>query len=417
VLLIAATGTEGHAEAYALAIVGLFLLVGFVAHALGHKVHVPRVTVLLLIGFVSGPSVLRLVSGEVAEWFPLAARVALSIVGFQLGERFLGKKLRETGATVLSVSLAEVVAAAAVVFVTLFLCGFPLPLAMLLAAVAPASAPAATLDVVHEAKSKGPVTDTVLGVVAIDDAWGVILFSVLLVATQALIGQDGSAAILLHGFREVAGGILLGALLGLPMAWLTGRVRPGELTLIETLGFVFLCSGLALRFELSHILACMAMGATVSNVAQHHERPFHAIERVEQPFLILFFLLAGFHFDADQLGKIGLVGLLYVAARSVGLVGGGFVGGALARAPRRVRSHTGLCLLPQAGVALGLALIVSERYPEFGAKVLSIVVATTIIFEIVGPLITRFALQHAGEAGHDRQGQDAAGDSESTPSW
>jgi Kef-type K+ transport system membrane component KefB len=287
------------------------------------------------------------------------------------------------------------------VFIVLLLCGFPLPMALLLAAVAPASDPAATLDVIGEAKSKGPLTDTVLGVVAIDDAWGVIVFSMLLVVAQATTGQDGSAMILVHGAWEVAGGILLGALIGLPMAWLTGRVRPGELTLIETLGFVFVCSGLAIRLEVSHILACMAMGATVSNFAKHHERPFHAIEEIEQPFLIVFFLLAGFDFHASQLWTVGLVGIAYLVARSIGLVGGGFFGGFVAKAPRSVRIHTGWCLLPQAGVALGLALIVTERYPEFGPQVLSIVVATTIVFEIVGPLITRFALYRAGEVPED----------------
>jgi Kef-type K+ transport system membrane component KefB len=395
--LLAATRTPVHAEAYALIVLGLFLLAGFAAHVVGRRVHVPRVTLLLLIGFLASPSVLNLVSADTSRWFPLAARLALSIVGFQLGERFLGRKLRQTGATVLSVSLAEVVAAAAAVLVALLLCGFSLPLALLLAAVAPASAPAATLDVIQEAKARGPVTDAVLGVVAIDDAWGVMLFSVLLVTAQAITVQDASAAILLHGAWEVAGGIALGVLIGLPMAWLTGRVRPGELTLIETLGFVFLCSGVAIRLELSHILACMAMGATVSNMARHHERPFHAIEEIEQPFLIVFFLLAGFDFEASQLWAVGLVGVVYVAARSLGLIAGGFLGGTLVGASHNVRTHTGWCLLPQAGVALGLALIVSERYPEVGDQVLSIVVATTIVFEILGPLITRFTLRHAGE--------------------
>lgn len=395
--LLAATGASGHTEAHTLIVVGLFFLAGFAAHSLGRRVHVPRVTLLLIMGFLASPSVLNLIPAEASTWFPLAARVALSIVGFQLGERFLGKKLRDTGTTVLSVSLAEVIGAAGTVLIVLLLCGFSLPIALLLAAVAPASAPAATLDVIREAKSKGPLTDAVLGVVAIDDAWGVVLFSMLVVIAQTVTGQDASAMILVYGVWEVAGGILLGVLVGLPMAWLTGRVRPGELTLIEALGFVFLCSGLAIRLELSHILACMAMGATVSNMAKHHERPFHAIEEVEQPFLIVFFLLAGFDFDVSQLWTVGLVGVVYVIARSIGKVGGAFSGGLIGKAPRSVRTHTGWCLLPQAGVALGLALIASERYPEIGQQVLSIVVATTILFEIAGPLITRSALHHAGE--------------------
>lgn len=399
--LLATSNSSTEGWAYGLIIVGLFLLAGFAAHVLGRRVHVPRVTLLLLLGFVAGPSVFDMVPQAASDWFPLTARIALSIIGFQLGERFLGKKLRKTGKTVATVSLAEVLGAALAVFLVLLVLGYSLPLALLLAAVAPASAPAATCDVIREAEAKGPVTDTVLGVVAIDDAWGVILFSVLLVVAQSITGQDASAMIVLGGVWEVAGGILLGIVLGLPMAWLTGRVRPGELTLVESLGFVFLCSGLAMRLELSHILACMAMGATVSNVAMHHERPFHAIKEVEQPFLIIFFLLAGFDFEIKQLWGVGLVGAAYVIARSAGLITGGFLGGTIAKAPRNVRTYTGWCLLPQAGVALGLALMVSERYPQLGAQVLSIVIGTTIVFEVIGPIITRVALRRAGEVAAD----------------
>lgn len=368
---------------------------------LGRRVHVPRVTLLLLLGFLAGPSVFNLVPETASDWFPLAARLALSIIGFQLGERFLGRKLRKTGKTITVVSLVEVAGAAAAVFLAVLLLGYSLPLALLLAAVAPASAPAATVDVVREARAKGPVTETVLGSVAIDDAWGVILFSILLVIAQAITGQALSPLIVLEGIWEVVGGILLGVLIGLPMAWLTGRVRPGELTLIESLGFVFLCSGLAIHFGLSHILACMAMGATVSNLAKHHRRPFHAIEEVEQPFLIIFFLLAGFDFDLQHVWTVGAIGLVYVVARSLGKIAGAYTGGVLAAAPASVRNHTGFCLLPQAGVALGLALMASERYPQLGSQVLSIVIGTTVVFEVLGPIITRLALRHAGEIAAD----------------
>jgi NhaP-type Na+/H+ or K+/H+ antiporter len=399
--LLGTSNSSSEGWAHGLIIVGLFLLAGFAAHVLGRRVHVPRVTLLLLLGFVAGPSVFNLVPQAASHWFPLAARIALSIIGFQLGERFFGEKFRRTGRIVAMVSLGEVLGAAVAVFLVVLAVGGALPLALLLAAVAPTSSPAATREVIRESEAKGPVTDTVLGVVAINDAWGIILFSTLLAVAQTSTGQDASALIVLGGVWEVAGGILLGIVLGLPMAWLTGRVRPGELTLVESLGFVFLCSGLAMRLELSSILACMTMGATVSSVAKHHERPFHAIEEVEQPFLIIFFLLAGFDFEAAQLWGIGLIGGAYVIARSAGLIAGGHLGGAISKAPRNVRTHTGWCLLPQAGVALGLALMVSERSPQLGSQVLPIVIGTTIVFEVVGPIITRLALARAGEVPDD----------------
>jgi len=385
------------AEAYSLIVVGLFLLAGFVAHVCGRRSHVPRVTLLLLLGFLASPAVLNLVSEDVSGYFPLAAKVALSIIGFQLGERFLGKELRKTGKIVFSISLSEVLLTAALVFFVLWGLGCDFTLALLLAAVAPASAPAATCDVIQQSGAKGPVSETVLGVVAVDDAWGVILFSILLAVAAFFTGEGGSMAVILHGFREVFGGILLGIVAGLPMAFLTGRIRRGNLTIVESLGFVFFVSGIAIHFELSYILACMAMGATVSNLAEHHKRPFHAIEEIEQPFLIIFFLLAGFDFEINKLWTAGMVGVAYVLARTLGLVVGGYLGGFLSNAERVVRTHAGLCLLPQAGVALGLALMVSERHPDIGSQVLSIIVGTTVVFELGGPIATYYALRHAGE--------------------
>ncbi|WP_220498145.1 cation:proton antiporter [Rhodopirellula sp. JC639] len=395
--LVAEVAPTNHSEADGLIVVGLFLLAGFAAHVLGKRVHVPRITLLLLLGFLAGPSALDLIPSKASDWFPLATELALSMIGFQLGERFLGKKLRETGKIVLSISLVDVFLAVIIVFVCLVAVQTPLAIALLMASLAPATAPAATVDVVRESDAKGPVSDTALGVVAIDDAWGVMLFSILLLVAQALTGQNASGAIVLDGVREVGGGVLLGVVLGLPMAWLTGRIRPGELTLVEAIGFVLLCAGIAMRFELSYVLACMAMGATVSNLATHHERPFHSIEQVEQPFLITFFLLAGFQFHVASIGTMGLAGVTYILARSLGRLAGGYLGSRLGRAPSVVATHIGWCLLPQAGVALGLGLIVAERFPELGSQVLSTVIGTTIVFEVIGPIATRCALRHAGE--------------------
>lgn len=373
------------------------MLLGFAAHILGRRVHVPRVTLLLLLGFLAGPSALDLLPSEASRWFPLAARVALCIIGFQLGERFLGKKLRETGRVVFAISVVVVFIAVISVGGLLLLINTPVIVALLLASIAPATTPAATVDVIREANAKGPITDTALGVVAVDDAWGVILFSLLVVAAQVVGGREASFAVVLHGVWEVVGGILLGVIVGLPMAWLTGRIRPGELTLIETMGFVFLCGGLAMRFELSYILACMAMGATVSNLATHHERPFHAIQEIEQPFLIIFFLLAGYQFQVSELAAMGSAGVVYVVARGLGRLVGGYLGGRISNAPPGVATHIGWCLLPQAGVALGLGLIVAERFPDTGSQVLSVVIGTTVIFEVFGPVAARLSLKHAGE--------------------
>ena len=387
----------GIASGWPLVALGLCLLAGYVAHVIGRRAHVPRVTLLLLLGAAVGPQGLHLVPDAISEWFPVATQLALSVVGFMLGERFLGKELGQTGRVVLAVSIAESIAAVVLVLVGLLVIGTPPVAAILLAGIAAATAPAATMDVIREIGSKGRVTDTVLAVVAIDDAYAIILFSLLLVVAQAVSGDGLAWSILLTGAWELLGAAVLGIAIAIPMSWVTGRVRPGELTLLEALGFVLLCGGLASLIGVSYLLACMVLGAVVANRARHHTRPFHAIEGVSQPFLVVFFLLAGFQFDPSSFALVGLTGAGYVILRSAGKIIGAYVGARFARAPANVAKHVGWCLLPQAGVALGLGLLAAERSPEFGGAILSLLIGTTFVFELLGPVATRVSLKRAGE--------------------
>jgi Kef-type K+ transport system membrane component KefB len=233
--------------------------------------------------------------------------------------------------------------------------------------------------------------------VAIDDAWGIMMFTVLLSIAQALAGEGGEVRELLGAVWELAGAVGLGALLALPMAWLTGRVRPGEPTQAEALGFVMLCSGLALWLDLSYLLACVTLGAVVASRAKHHSRPFRAIEGIEWPYLILFFLLAGASLELGSLLAVGLFGAVYIALRSSGLYLGAQLGGRLGGAPPRVYHWIGLAVLPQAGVALGLALVAAQAFPELRHLILPTVFGSTVVFELAGPVATRFALRRVGE--------------------
>jgi Kef-type K+ transport system membrane component KefB len=334
--------------------------------------------------------------------------MALAMVGFLLGENFVGKKIKEKGNVVLLVTLGETLLTAILVFIVLLLIGAPIALALLLAGIAPASAPAAIFETVREGKSKGPLTDTVLGVVAIDDAWGVILFSLFLVAAQAITREGAQFFELLKGLWEVFGAILIGGLISLPMVWVTTKVRSGEPTLIEAAGFVFLCAGIASALKVSYLLATMMLGAVVANYGRGNMRPFHAIEGVREPFLAIFFILAGLRFEPEKLAALGLVGVVYIAARTAGLVAGGRIAGKIAKAPQEVQSRIGWCILPQAGVALGFALLAQEQIPEYGNSILPLIIGTTILFEIFGPLIARWHLKKSGElsGGAVRSGED-----------
>ena len=377
--------------------IGALFLVGWIAHGLGRFVHVPRVTILLLFGIIAGPYVFNVIPPELSRWFPHVTHIALAMVGFLLGESFAGREIKQSGPVVLAVSIGETLGAALMVFAVVLAIQGDLVVALLLAGIAPASAPAATLDVIRENHASGPLTKTVLAVVAIDDAWGVILFSFLLVAAEALTGQGAALSEIGRGLWDVAGAVLVGVAFGIPMAWLTGRLKPGEPSLLEASGLVFICAGVAMLVHVSYLLACMVLGATVANRAKHHTRPFREIEGASEPFLVIFFLLAGYQCEIAELATLGLIGAAYVAARSFGLIAGGGLAARWANAPPVVKARVGWCLLPQAGVALGLALLVAERIPSTGEVILPLVIATTVVFEIVGPLVTRWHLRKAGE--------------------
>jgi Kef-type K+ transport system membrane component KefB len=376
---------------------GALLLVGVLAQTVGRRTHVPGVTLLLLLGVAVGPSVLDLVPAEREVWFPLLARVALVLIGFLLGHEFKLDALRVRGAQVVVVSLVVTLATAACVSAGTFLLGLPLGAALLLGVIATATDPAATVAVVHESGAKGSFTHSLLGIVAVDDVWGLTLFSLALPFAALLTGNADGWGFALDGLRELAGGAALGLALGLPMAMLTGRLRAGEPTKLEALGFVLLCGGLAAAWEVSYLLASIVMGATVANLARHHEVAFHEIENIETPFLVSFFLLAGAGLEVATLTDAGFILVGYVAFRVIGRMLGADLGARLAGAPTMLGRWMGLALLPQAGVALGLALAVGDRFPEFGDAILSLVIGGVVIFELSGPPLTRLALQRAGE--------------------
>ena len=370
---------------------GLFLA-GLVTDLIGRHTPLPRVTLLIVAGTVIGPSLLGLLPSAFSEqWFPLLTDIALVMVGFLLGENFTLDALRERGRTVLVLTAGEVLATAALVFFGMLLLGVSVEMALILAGIAPASAPAATTDVVGELGAQGELSRTLLSVVAIDDGVGLIVFSLCLAIAQAVAGATADG-VLLHGTWEVGGALLVGTALGLPMAYLTGRIRPGEPTQAEALGMVLLCGGVANWLEVSYILAAVVMGAVVANFAYHHHRPFSAIEGIDWPFMILFFVLAGASLHLGSLADVGLLAGAYIGLRAAGLVAGNWAAGSLLQAPRAVRRWMGLALLPQAGVALGMMLLAAQRFPELESALLPIIIGSTVVFELVGPVVTRRVL-------------------------
>jgi Kef-type K+ transport system membrane component KefB len=200
--------------------------------------------------------------------------------------------------------------------------------------------------------------------------------------------------------HELGGAILLGAAIGLPAAYLTGRIKPGKPIMSEALGIVLLCGGLAAWLQVSYLIAAITMGAVITNLARHHEHPFHAIEGIESIFMLVFFVLAGASLEIGALPAVGLMAAVYLLCRSGGKLGGAWLGTRIGGAAPDRLYWMGAALLPQAGIAIGMALVASNHFPQYHQIMLPIVIASTVIFEIVGPVFTRLALRHsAGESG------------------
>jgi len=376
----------------ALISLGFLFLAGLAADALGHRTRLPRVTLLLGCGLLVGPAGFDQMPTILTGMYPVISIIALSMVAFLLGGELSLKTLRAHGRAIVLISLAIVLVTLPLVAAGLWLVGVPLAAALVLGALATATDPAATYDVIAQTGVQNRFTHTLKGIVAIDDAWGLIVFSLIIVLARALDGGGLSFEVLQMSLREVAGSVLLGLAVGVPAALLTGRLSKGEPLRIEALGLVFVTAGLAIWLELSYLIAGMTAGAVIVNLARHHTRAFHEIEHLQWPFMIMFFILAGASLDADALWLIGPAGLVYAVFRIVARLLGGWIGASLAGEPAKDRKWYGPALLPQAGVAIGMALIAAEVFPGYGPRIMAMAVGTTIVFELIGPLAAAVTL-------------------------
>ena len=357
---------------------GVLFLAGLAADELGRVTRLPRVTLLLLLGIAIGNAGFDLIPADVSQWFDELSIVALTMVAFLLGGSLSRKNLSSHGLAIFTISLAIVFVTLIAVTMGLSLLGMEWGLALLLAAIATATAPAAMTDVIHQSGVNNGFTDTLKGIVAIDDAWGLAVFSIVLVVVDRGNGW---------------GDVLSGAAWDLGVAFLTGRLKPGEPLQAEAMGLVFLAAGLALWMEVSFLVTGMTAGAVIANFARHHDRAFHEIEHIQWPFMILFFVLAGALLEVDALLLLGWTGIAFLLLRVLSRVIGGWIGTRLGGVPPREAPWYGPALLPQAGVAVGMALVAGERFPEWASMIMALTVASTVVFEIVGPPLTLLAIR------------------------
>jgi Kef-type K+ transport system membrane component KefB len=374
---------------------GGILLLGLLATFIGHRTFLPRVTLLLILGVVFGDEGVGIIPSVISDHFGLIAEMALLMVGFLLGGKLTRDSLDGVMHQALYISLCAALVTTLVVSLGLMTFGVRPEVAIILGCIASATAPAAILDIVAESEFKGRFRNLLLSIVALDDAWALVLFGIGIAVAFPLYDGSLNSSAMAISMQHIGGAVFLGLIIGIPSAYLTGRLKSGQPSLSEALGIVFLCGGLALWLDVSYLIATMVLGATIANLARHHEYPFHAIEGIEEQFMMLFFVLAGASLEIDLAVEIGMLGILFIGLRSLGKVLGALFGGKLARADPVTNKWMGVALLPQAGVAIGMALVAGNYFQEHAQLFLSVVIGSTVFFEIIGPVFTRMALRKA----------------------
>ena len=388
---------------------GLILLLALLAGHLVRVLRIPEVTGYILAGVALGPSLLGWVSHENIQALEALSEVALGLILFSIGAVFEYRLVRRIGRKIVRLTFTESAMAAALVLASMLVLGLEWQVALLLAAISIATAPASTLMVLRECNARGPLSDALLGIIAVNN----IVCLVAYIACASLVdlvarwGEQGFFETVFHaGFPllwQVAGSAALGFLTGLMLAgWARQVSETGEM-LILLAGSILLCVGLARILDLSPLVASLAVGATMVNLSRRSRRLFKTLSGTDPPFYAIFFVLAGADLDVSRLSSMGVVGIAYLFARGVGKFAGAWLGSRRLGMQAQVQHYLGFGLLTQAGLAIGLVMTISRQFPQYYAQISTIVLSAVVLYEMVGPIATKFAVVQSGESRVSRE--------------
>ncbi len=397
------------------------MFVGLMLSRLAKLVKLPAVTAYLVAGILVGPYLLGsfglhglgFTSMEDIHTYGLLSDVALGFIAFSIGNEFRLGQLKQTGKQATVIGIFQAVVTTLLVDAALIGLHFiipdklPLPSAIILGAVASATAPAATLMVVRQYKAKGPLTDILLPIVALDDAVGLILFAVSFGVAKALLsGHVDILSVIVEPLLEVVLSLALGFVMGMLFSFFEKFFHSRSKRLSMSVTFVFLTVALSMvEFQVagihvafSSLLVCMMLGTVFCNVCDFSEELMDRVDRWTAPLFILFFVISGAELELSVFKDfwIVVVGLVYISVRSFGKYSGARVSAKAVKCSPSIVKYLGVTLLPQAGVALGMAIKAEQLGPE-GAVVANITLFSVLIYELVGPFLTKIALLKAGE--------------------
>lgn len=376
----------------------IMIFTGMIFGRLVKQIKLPNVTGYLIGGLLIGPSVFNIIPLESIENFTVISEVALGFIAFSIGNEFKISYFKRVGVTPIVIAVFEALFAVVFVIIGLLVAGNTLPFSLVLGSIASATAPAATIMVIKQYKAKGPVTETLLSVVALDDAVALILFGISVAVAQTLTSAGASVvSAIMSPVIEIGGALIVGFLLGLlftvPLKWFK---KDGNRMALMC-AFVFLGIGIADTCGFSSLLLCMAMGAALANFSSNVNHIMKLSDYITPPIFILFFVLSGAELNLSVLPAIGVAGVVYVVMRVAGKIFGSYFGALIMRSESAIKKYLGPALIPQAGVAIGLSLVATTVVPEYGANIRAIILCGTLIYELIGPAISKMSLKKAGE--------------------
>lgn len=384
--------------------IAFMLFCGFAMTRITKKFKLPNVTAYILTGILLGPYCLKIVPNEIITGMEFLADIALAFIAFSTGEFFKFETLKKNGMKVVIITVLESVLASVFVFVlTYYILNLDLAFSLVLAALASATAPASTVMTIRQTGAKGDFVDTLLQVVALDDVVGLILYSVAISVALALIPGEETFSIM-NVIKPIIMNLLVliaGGLFGVLMKILMPQKRSTDNRLIISISLLFAFCGICALLDVSPLLGCMSMGMIYINIT-NDDKLFKQLNYFSPPILLLFFVRSGLSFKLDALvdtssavGSVPLltVGILYFVVRIIGKYAGAYLGCLVVKKDKKVRNNLGLALIPQAGVAIGLAALGARTLGgEIGNALQTIILASSVLYELIGPACAKLAL-------------------------
>lgn len=389
---------------------GAAIAVGLLFNRVVKRLGLPNVTGYLVAGVLIGPCCLQIIPSHWIESLSLLVNVALGFIAFSIGGEFRFSKIRTIGKPVLIITFMQALVTTAIVDIGLALIFQNTGVAICLGAIATATAPAATLMVIKQYNAKGSITDILMPVVALDDAIGLMVFSISISIAKILFASTAVnvGIMLLEPLLEIVLSLVVGAAIGGALTLCLGFFHSRSNRLTSIICAVFIGTAVSELFGLSSLLLCMSIGAVMTNLYPESEKMIDLTEHWTPVIMLLFFVISGAELDLMVIPVVGLLGVMYIVLRSLGKYFGAFIGAKAVGADKNVQKYLGVALLPQAGVAIGMSQIVVETLPaEYGARIRAVVLCATLVYELFGPLLTKIVLTKAGEI-PKKDAEDAA---------